>query len=108
LPAGPFAWARKAERAQTVDCAGTLRRVSQSGVARCLPPRSKAAGAATARLRLGVIMAVALLAGCATRVEVTPIHKSQFITKGASFQVTRLWWTEDSLNRKVVHRHNLG
>src|SRR2546426_371993 len=74
----------------------------------CLPPHSKAAGAATARLRLGVIIAAAILAGCATRVEVVPIHKSQFITQGASFPVTRLWWSEDSLNRKVVHRHNLG
>src|SRR5207249_5181744 len=63
------------EKKKHFDCTGTLRRVSQSGVALCLPPRSKASGAATARLRLGVIMAVALLDRCATRSAVTPFHK---------------------------------
>src|SRR6266480_2396505 len=59
-------------------------------------------------LVIRISVASAFLAGCATRVEVMPVNKSPSISKGASFQVTPLWWCEDSLNRKVLHRHNLG
>jgi len=61
----------------------------------------------TFKVRLGVAIALAFPAGCATRVEVVPVDKPAFVSKGASFQLTRLWWREDSLNEKVVHRHNL-
>ena len=59
-------------------------------------------------LRLGVILAMAMATGCATRVQVTPVNDAPVVSKGASFQVTRHWWSEDSLNRNVVYRHHLG
>ena len=55
-----------------------------------------------------ISVASALLAGCATRVEVVPVTQLPFASKGASWQPTPPWWSEDSLNRKVLHRHNLG
>ena len=43
----------------------------------------------------------------ATAVVVAPVTRSPSVQKGGSFQATRPWWSEDSLNRKVVHRHSL-
>src|SRR5207247_2128157 len=60
----------------------------------------------TSKFRLGVILASAFLAGCETRVEVVPISTSSSASKGASSQVMR--FSEDSLNQKIIHRHNLG
>src|SRR5437016_3062066 len=45
--AGPLECAGKAQRRRRFDCAETLRRASQSGVALRLPPHSKSAGAPT-------------------------------------------------------------
>ena len=56
---------------------------------------------------IAVILASAFLAGCTTAVVVAPVTRSPSVQKGGSFQATRPWWSEDSLNRKVVHRHSL-
>ena len=60
------------------------------------------------KLRLGIILAAALLGGCATRVQVAPVNKTPTVAKGASALVTPLWWSEDSLDLKVVQQHRLG
>ena len=60
------------------------------------------------RLWLGVLVACALLPGCATRVRVFPHSSSPTPGKPESSQINRPWWADDALHRELVRRHELG
>jgi hypothetical protein len=59
------------------------------------------------RFHLGAILATTFLAGCAPQIEVVSTNRSAVVSTDKSFKFARHWWDEGSLNRKVVHQHNL-
>lgn len=62
----------------------------------------------TSNSGLGVMIVFGFLCGCTTQVEISPKTKPGIVSNHRSPHVTPPWWSDDSLNRKVVHRHDLA